>query len=45
MAVSGRNAGTWRNWAGNMTVTPARWYRPDSADGIAEPFAGRRGPG
>ena len=40
MAVSGRDAGTWRNWAGNVPVTPARWYRPDSADGIAEAIGG-----
>ena len=30
-----RGDGAWRNWAGNVTVTPARWYRPDSAAGIA----------
>jgi FAD-linked oxidoreductase len=40
VAISGRDAGTWRNWAGNVTVTPARWYRPVSADGIAEAIAG-----
>jgi len=33
--AAGRGDGTWRNWAGNVTVTPARWYRPDSAAGIA----------
>jgi len=27
---------TWRNWAGNETATPARWYRPDSLEQIAE---------
>ncbi|HEY0719204.1 MAG TPA: FAD-binding protein, partial [Streptosporangiaceae bacterium] len=27
--------GTWRNWAGNVTVTPARWQRPVSTAGIA----------
>jgi L-gulono-1,4-lactone dehydrogenase len=27
--------GTWRNWAGNVTVTPARWQRPGSTAEIA----------
>jgi FAD-linked oxidoreductase len=27
--------GTWRNWAGNVTVTPARWQRPASTADIA----------
>jgi FAD-linked oxidoreductase len=27
--------GTWRNWAGNVTVTPVRWQRPASAAEIA----------
>ena len=31
----GREAGTWRNWAGNVTATPARWYRPGSAAEIS----------
>ena len=26
---------TWRNWAGNETATPARWYRPESLEQIA----------
>jgi FAD-linked oxidoreductase len=26
--------GTWRNWAGNVTVTPVRWERPASIDEI-----------
>src|ERR1700749_4658941 len=26
--------GTWRNWAGNVTATPARWERPASIDEI-----------
>jgi L-gulono-1,4-lactone dehydrogenase len=27
---------TWRNWAGTVTATPARWYRPGSVAGIAD---------
>lgn len=29
------DGGTWRNWAGNVTVTPARWQHPVSAAEIA----------
>jgi L-gulono-1,4-lactone dehydrogenase len=25
----------WRNWAGNETATPARWYRPSSQEEIS----------
>jgi FAD-linked oxidoreductase len=28
------DGGTWRNWAGNVTVTPARWERPVSTEEI-----------
>src|SRR6202012_5658082 len=28
--------GPWRNWAGNVTVTPVRWQRPVSVDEIAQ---------
>lgn len=28
--------GSWRNWAGNVTATPARWYRPAGIEQIAE---------
>jgi L-gulono-1,4-lactone dehydrogenase len=31
--------GIWRNWAGNVTVTPVRWERPVSAAGIAQAIA------
>jgi FAD-linked oxidoreductase len=31
-----KDVATWRNWAGNETATPARWYRPDSLEQIAE---------
>ena len=27
---------TWRNWAGTVTATPARWYRPASVAEIAD---------
>ncbi len=30
------DGGTWRNWAGNVTVKPVRWERPVSVDGIAQ---------
>jgi L-gulono-1,4-lactone dehydrogenase len=33
------DGGTWRNWAGNVTVRPARWERPVSAEGIAQAVA------
>jgi FAD-linked oxidoreductase len=28
--------GTWRNWAGNVTASPTRWYRPTSAEQISD---------
>jgi L-gulono-1,4-lactone dehydrogenase len=31
-----RANGAWRNWAGNVTTVPARWYRPASAAGISD---------
>ena len=30
------DGGSWRNWAGNVTVTPVRWQRPVSVDEIAQ---------
>ena len=35
MAAASKD-GAWRNWAGNVTVTPVRWRRPVSADEIAQ---------
>ena len=35
MAAASKD-GAWRNWAGNVTVTPVRWQRPVSVDEIAQ---------
>jgi L-gulono-1,4-lactone dehydrogenase len=39
------DGGTWRNWAGNVTVTPARWQRPASAAEIAQAVSAARAEG
>ena len=39
------DGGTWRNWAGNVTVTPARWQRPATAAEIAQAVSAARAEG